>query len=90
MHVRLLCVDKIRDHHLRGVIDALLQRLRPYHRIEEVELRPTDGSNPQRAIVGDSLAVLGKLTYLHEWSRALLLEQLYRAARINTNAPYHH
>jgi len=33
---------------------------------------------------------LSKLTLLHEWARALLLEQLYRAAKIARNEPYHH
>jgi 23S rRNA (pseudouridine1915-N3)-methyltransferase len=33
---------------------------------------------------------LSRLTFLHEWSRALVLEQLYRAAKIARNEPYHH
>lgn len=33
---------------------------------------------------------LSRLTLLHEWSRALVLEQLYRAAKIARNEPYHH
>lgn len=33
---------------------------------------------------------LSKLTFLHEWSRALVLEQLYRAAKIARHEPYHH
>lgn len=33
---------------------------------------------------------LSKLTLLHEWARALLLEQIYRAAKIARNEPYHH
>lgn len=33
---------------------------------------------------------LSKLTFLHEWARALVLEQLYRAAKIARNEPYHH
>ena len=33
---------------------------------------------------------LSTLTLLHEWARALLLEQLYRAAKIARNEPYHH
>ncbi|MBC5810058.1 MAG: 23S rRNA (pseudouridine(1915)-N(3))-methyltransferase RlmH [Candidatus Eremiobacteraeota bacterium] len=33
---------------------------------------------------------LSELTLLHEWSRALVLEQLYRAAKIARNEPYHH
>jgi len=33
---------------------------------------------------------LSKLTFLHEWARAIVLEQLYRAAKIARNEPYHH
>ena len=33
---------------------------------------------------------LSKLTLLHEWARMLVLEQLYRAAKIARNEPYHH
>lgn len=33
---------------------------------------------------------LSPLTFLHEWARMLVLEQLYRAAKITRNEPYHH
>jgi 23S rRNA (pseudouridine1915-N3)-methyltransferase len=33
---------------------------------------------------------LSKLTFLHEWARMVVLEQLYRAAKIARNEPYHH
>ena len=33
---------------------------------------------------------LSTLTLLHEWARMLVLEQLYRAAKIARNEPYHH
>jgi 23S rRNA (pseudouridine1915-N3)-methyltransferase len=33
---------------------------------------------------------LSPLTLLHEWTRALVLEQLYRAAKIARDEPYHH
>lgn len=33
---------------------------------------------------------LSSLTFLHEWARAIVLEQLYRAAKIARNEPYHH
>jgi 23S rRNA (pseudouridine1915-N3)-methyltransferase len=32
---------------------------------------------------------LSRLTLLHEWARALVLEQLYRATKIARNEPYH-
>jgi len=33
---------------------------------------------------------LSQLTFLHEWARMFVLEQLYRAAKITRNEPYHH
>ncbi len=33
---------------------------------------------------------LSKLTFLHEWARMIVLEQLYRAAKIARREPYHH
>ena len=33
---------------------------------------------------------LSKLTFLHEWTRMIVLEQLYRAAKIARSEPYHH
>jgi 23S rRNA (pseudouridine1915-N3)-methyltransferase len=38
----------------------------------------------------DLLWSLSRLTLLHEWARMLVLEQVYRAAKILRNEPYHH
>ena len=45
------------------------------------------GSLRERA---DFLWSLSSLTFLHEWARMIVLEQLYRAAKIARNEPYHH
>ena len=46
-----------------------------------------DASLKERA---EFLWSLSELTFLHEWARAVVLEQLYRAAKIARNEPYHH
>jgi len=38
----------------------------------------------------DFLWSLSHLTFLHEWARMLVIEQLYRAAKITRSEPYHH
>ena len=150
---RLLTIGKIRERHIRVAVDDYLKRLKPFHTVEELELRAADGSEPRRAVLADSLNVLdhlarnervwlldrqgieltseqlasalgedeqngnqritfiiggaygfnelvaeranvcwslSKLTFLHEWSRAIVLEQLYRATKIRRGEPYHH
>jgi len=46
-----------------------------------------DDSVRERA---DFVWSLSQLTFLHEWARMIVLEQLYRAAKIARNEPYHH
>ena len=153
MHVRLIAVGKLREPYLVAAADDFRRRLRPYHRLDEIEVRAGAGSDPGRAMVGEAEAILrllapadhvwllertgtelssialaerierltiegtgqltiviagtygaapallaraqfqwslSQLTLLHEWARALVLEQLYRAAKIAANEPYHH
>jgi 23S rRNA (pseudouridine1915-N3)-methyltransferase len=153
MNLRLLAVGKIRERYIAAALDDFRTRLRPYHRLEEIEVRAGDGADPERAMrtegeailklidptdrvwllertgesfsseelarrierlphegvarltlviagtYGASEALLARadlrwslspLTLLHEWARALVLEQLYRAAKIARDEPYHH
>ena len=50
----------------------------------------TYGADPKVLARADFLWSLSKLTFLHEWARAIVLEQLYRAAKIARDEPYHH
>jgi 23S rRNA (pseudouridine1915-N3)-methyltransferase len=50
----------------------------------------TYGASPELAARAQFQWSLSRLTFLHEWARALVLEQLYRAAKIARNEPYHH
>ena len=50
----------------------------------------TYGADPSLRSRADVLWSLSPLTFLHEWARAIVLEQLYRAAKIARNEPYHH
>jgi 23S rRNA (pseudouridine1915-N3)-methyltransferase len=50
----------------------------------------TYGAAPQLIERANFLWSLSQLTFLHEWARMLVLEQLYRAAKIARDEPYHH
>lgn len=50
----------------------------------------THGADPVLFDRADFVWSLSSLTLLHEWARALVVEQLYRAAKIARNEPYHH
>lgn len=50
----------------------------------------TYGAAPELAARANLRWSLSRLTLLHEWVRALVLEQLYRATKIARNEPYHH
>lgn len=140
MHLRLIAVGRLREPYLVAAADDFRARLRPYHRLEEIEVRngdailkhvkpgdevwlldragtqlsseglaakldamQTHGRSNVTFIVGgadgppqdvrtraDFSWSLSELTFLHEWARIIVLEQLYRAAKIARNEPYHH
>lgn len=50
----------------------------------------TYGASDQLLARADLRWSLSRLTFLHEWARLLAVEQLYRAAKIARDEPYHH
>ncbi len=50
----------------------------------------THGVNEAVMARANVLWSLSRLTFLHEWARAIVFEQLYRAAKISRGEPYHH
>ncbi|MEO6912477.1 MAG: 23S rRNA (pseudouridine(1915)-N(3))-methyltransferase RlmH [Candidatus Baltobacteraceae bacterium] len=153
MQLRLIVVGKIRESYVGAACENFRKRLRPYYSLEEIEIRPADGSDPRQAIRSEGKRILkvlspddrawlldragrqlssvalsrhldevsrsgvsrltliiagtygadsalvkraeflwslSELTFLHEWARMIVLEQLYRAAKITRNEPYHH
>jgi len=149
----MVAVGKIRERYVADAVADFRARLRPYHRLEEIEVRAADGGDPARALLTEGEAILkllepsdrvwllerrgelfdseelsrrierlphegiarltlviagtfgaseallaradlrwslSPLTFLHEWARAIVLEQLYRAAKIARDEPYHH
>ena len=55
-----------------------------------VVIAGTYGASPALLARADVRWSLSPLTFLHEWARALVVEQLYRAAKIARDEPYHH
>lgn len=55
-----------------------------------VVIAGTYGASPELLARATFRWSLSKLTFLHEWARMIVLEQLYRAAKIARNEPYHH
>jgi 23S rRNA (pseudouridine1915-N3)-methyltransferase len=151
--VRVIAVGKLRERYIGDAMADFRVRLRPYHRLEEIEVRAADGTDAARAVRSEGEAVLkllepadhvwllersgelmsseelsrrldrlphqgvgrltlviagtygaseallaradvrwslSPLTFLHEWARLLVLEQIYRAAKIARDEPYHH
>jgi 23S rRNA (pseudouridine1915-N3)-methyltransferase len=50
----------------------------------------TFGADPSLGQRADLCWSLSPLTFLHEWARAIVVEQLYRAVKIRRNEPYNH
>lgn len=70
---------------------ARLERL-PHEGIARITfvVAGADGASAALLERADVCWSLSPLTFLHEWARIIVLEQLYRAAKIAANEPYHH
>jgi 23S rRNA (pseudouridine1915-N3)-methyltransferase len=68
---------------LRVLADGATRRL-------VLAIAGTYGASEELLARADFRWSLSRLTFLHEWARALVVEQLYRAAKIGRNEPYHH
>ena len=151
--VRLIAVDKIRAPYIAAGCAEFRKRIAPYFSYDEIEVRPSHGGDPARAMREEAERMLkhvrpddrvwllertgttysseafareietcstrgtiapdlchsrnlrrrrgaararrsrwslSPLTLLHEWARMVVLEQLYRSAKIARNEPYHH
>ena len=52
--------------------------------------RPDESEDNPLLARADVRWSLSPLTFLHEWARVLVVEQVYRAAKIARDEPYHH
>lgn len=69
---------------------ALIGRLRDEGRRDlAFAIGGPDGHDPSLRGAGELTLSLGRLTWPHQMIRAMLLEQLYRAATILSGHPYH-
>ena len=79
--------DELSSTELAGRLEGLASAGTP--RITFV-IAGTYGAAPALAARANVRWSLSRLTLLHEWARALVLEQVYRATKIARNEPYHH
>jgi 23S rRNA (pseudouridine1915-N3)-methyltransferase len=71
-------------------LSAKIIELEPRGRPLTLAIGGTFGTSQSLRKRADFIWSLSKLTFLHEWARMLVLEQLYRAAKIARSEPYHH
>jgi 23S rRNA (pseudouridine1915-N3)-methyltransferase len=153
MQIRVVAVGKLKAPYAAQACAEFAKRLAAYYPLDVVEVKASDGSQPEQATreeaeriakqlheddcvwlldrTGDELSSeqlsraiagvanqgarrmtfviagtygaaeslreradfvwsLSALTFLHEWARMIVLEQIYRAAKIARNEPYHH
>jgi hypothetical protein len=72
---------------------AALVRLELSGEIERRDPRHSAENQSAHSVLierADFVWSLSSLTFLHEWARAIVVEQLYRAAKIARGESYHH
>jgi len=72
------------------LVSRLAELRRDGHARLTIAVAGTYGASAELIARADFCWSLSRLTFLHEWVRALVLEQLYRAAKVARNEPYHH
>lgn len=150
--IKLVCVGKIKDNHLKALIDDYVKKINHYHKLEVIEVKDEAiGDNEEEVlnkegqrvlnkinkdeyvilmdlhgqtidslkfakkidklfvsyskitfVIGGSLGLskelreraneaikLSDLTFLHQMTRLILLEQIYRSYKINNHETYH-
>ena len=97
---RILKNIESRDYLIALAIEGKqIDSLEVAHKIKEL---PTYGNSDIAFVIGGSIGLdqkvlsranlklsFSKMTFPHQLMRVILLEQIYRAFRINNNAPYH-
>jgi len=58
MHLRLIAVGKVREPYIAAGMADFRKRIVPYHRLDEIDIRPADGGRPERAIAAEGDAIL--------------------------------
>src|SRR5579859_7185114 len=51
----------MRERYLADAVADFRTRLRPYHRFDEIEVRASDGSDPERAMAAEGDAILKQI-----------------------------
>ena len=100
MKITIVCAGKIKEKYLSAGIAEFLKRLKPYAQVEIREIHeekmPEDPSPAEKGQVlaregakADARISFSPMTFTHQMVRLLLVEQIYRAFKINRGEKYH-
>ena len=104
MRISVICVGRVKEQYLRDAIAEYSKRLGRYCKLDIIEVadEKTPGESHIQLIIGGSIGLddailrradyrlsFSKMTFPHQLMRVILLEQLYRAYKINAGEPYH-